>query len=139
MAFNTVIISGRLTADPELRYTEKGTPVCDFTIVNNGINKNDVTFVDATAWSGTAEVVCKHFKKGSGIGVEGRLSNAGWTDKNTNKRITKLKVTARSVHFPLRSKSSNSEQHQNETNNFEQENQYSSNNFGDATDNDIPF
>ena len=63
---NKVILMGRLTKDPELRYTNNKTPVCSFTIaVNNGYGEKQQTdFVNCLAWNKTAEFVTKYFTKG---------------------------------------------------------------------------
>ena len=88
---NKIIIQGRLTRDPELRYTQQNTPVCSFTVAvgrdftTNGEKKTD--YVDCVAWRAGGEFVSKYFSKGSLIVVEGRLESRQWTDRDNNKRV----------------------------------------------------
>ena len=102
---NKVILIGRLTRDPELRYTPSGTAVCDLGIaVNNkykgadGQWKEQTTFVDATVWKKTAENCSVYLKKGREVYVEGRLTLDQWQTPEGQKR-TKLKVVALTVQF----------------------------------------
>ena len=88
--FNKIILGGRLTADPELKTTTNGTLVTTFSVaVNRRYNPNGQTecdFHNVVAWKGTAEFICKHFRKGSCITIVGSLQNRSWTDNNNNKR-----------------------------------------------------
>lgn len=102
---NKVILLGRLTRDPELRFTQSGTAVCDFDMAINrrsrtpdGDNREEVTFVTCTVWARRAEAVSKHLKKGSQALVEGRITQDRWETPEGKKR-SKLKVTAESVIF----------------------------------------
>ena len=100
---NNCIIMGRMTRDPELRRTGSGTAVCSFTIAVDRDTKGEsgereTDFVDCVAWKGTAELVCKHFGKGSMAIVTGRLQMRNWTDKDGNKRRT-AEIIASSVYF----------------------------------------
>ena len=89
---NHIVIMGRLTRDPELRYTQSNTPVASFTLAvdrdfggrDGGEKQTD--FIDCVAWRSTAEFVNKYFKKGSMAVVTGRLQIREWTDKDNNKR-----------------------------------------------------
>ena len=86
---NKVIMMGRLTRDPELRYTQNNTPVASFTIaVDRDMKSVDqsVDFFDCTAWRQTGEFVSKYFRKGSMIALVGRLQNRDWLDKDQTKR-----------------------------------------------------
>lgn len=83
--FSKVILAGYLTRDPELKYTTKGTPVCSFGVgvnrswtTESGEKKEDVTFVDCTAWNRSAETICQYLKKGYPILVEGELRCNTW-------------------------------------------------------------
>lgn len=100
---NKVIISGRLTRDPELRQTTTGTSVCSFSVAcdrdykpENGERETD--FVDIVAWRGTGEFVSRWFGKGDAIIVDGRLQIRDWTDKDGNKRRS-AEVVADNVYF----------------------------------------
>lgn len=101
MNVNKVFIGGTITRDPEIRYTSSGTAVCAFSVAVNeryGDRENAV-FVACVAWKETAEIVKKHFGKGSRIFVEGKISQEEWTDKNTGEKRGKTKVTALRIDF----------------------------------------
>jgi single-strand DNA-binding protein len=89
---NKTIIIGRLTRDPELRYTQSGTPVCSFSVANNrtyvagGEKKEQVSFFNCVAWAKTGEVIAEYCKKGQRIGIEGRLQQRSWDDQEGKKR-----------------------------------------------------
>ena len=89
---NHITIMGRLTRDPELRYTQTQTPVASFTLAvdrdysNRDTNERQTDFIDCVAWRSTAEFVSKYFQKGSLSVVSGRLQLRDWTDKDGNKR-----------------------------------------------------
>jgi len=98
--FNEVVLSGRLTADPELKTTPTGVFVTSFTIANDvGYgDKKKTNFINIIAWRGTAEFVSKYFKKGNLIGVKGEIQTRKYEDKNGNNR-TAFEVVARGVEF----------------------------------------
>ena len=89
---NHIVVMGRLTRDPELRYTQSQTPVASFTVAvdrdfanrDNGERQTD--FIDCVAWRQTAEFVNKYFQKGSMAVVSGRLQIRDWTDREGGKR-----------------------------------------------------
>jgi single-strand DNA-binding protein len=89
---NKAILIGRLTRDPELRYTQSGTSVCSFSIANNrtyvaaGEKKEQVSYFNCVAWAKTGEVIAEYCKKGQRIGIEGRLQQRSYDDKDGNKR-----------------------------------------------------
>jgi single-strand DNA-binding protein len=87
--FNLAVLSGRLTADPELKVTPNGKSVCSFTIaVDRGYGNNKETdFITCVAWEQRAEFISKYFSKGSEIGIEGNIQTRKWQDKNGNNRI----------------------------------------------------
>nr|DAX06298.1 MAG TPA: Single strand binding protein [Caudoviricetes sp.] len=100
---NRICIMGRLTAAPELRYTQSNTPVASFTLAvdrdyQQGGSEKQTDFIPCVAWRGTAEFVSKYFTKGSMAAVSGRLQLRDWTDKDGNKRRT-AEVVAESVYF----------------------------------------
>lgn len=94
---NKCIFQGRLTKDPELRYTvQNNTPVCSFTIaVQNDVDKDKAVFVNCVAWQKTGEFISKYFKKGSSILVEGRMDQRSYTDKDGKPRTAYEIVTER--------------------------------------------
>jgi len=96
--YNKVILMGNLTRDPEMRYTPGGTPVTEFGLAVNrryttkdGQQKEEVAFVDITAWGKQAEVIHQYMKKGRRIFLEGRLVFDSWTSSDGQKR-SKLRV-----------------------------------------------
>ncbi|MBI4245229.1 MAG: single-stranded DNA-binding protein [Planctomycetes bacterium] len=103
--YNKVILVGRLTRDPELRFTPQGTSVCDIGLAtsrnykgSDGNMKQEVCFVDITTWNKQAEVCAEYLKKGREVLIEGRLTLVQWETKEGQKR-NKLKVTAERVVF----------------------------------------
>ncbi len=102
-SFNKVILMGNLTRDPELRYTPQGTAVTDIGLaINDNRSKSEqqkTTFVDVTFWERSAEIICEYMHKGSSILVEGRLQTDSWDDRDTGKKVYKLKVIAQSFQF----------------------------------------
>ena len=98
--FNEVILGGRLTADPELKTTQNGTFVTSFSIaVNRNYQKEQQTdFINIVAWKGTAEFICRFFKKGSSICVVGELQTRSYNDGSGNKRHV-TEVVARDARF----------------------------------------
>ncbi len=98
---NKVILMGRLTADPELRYTQTSIPVASFTLaVDRSYGKEErvTDFIDIVAWRNTAEFVSKWFQKGRMAVVSGRLQVRNWTDKEGGKRRS-YEVLAEEVFF----------------------------------------
>lgn len=98
---NEVVLSGRLTADPELKTTPTGVFVTSFTIANDvgyGDNKR-TNFINIVAWRGTAEFVSKYFKKGNMIVIKkSEIQTRKYQDKNGNNR-TAFEVVAKEVEF----------------------------------------
>lgn len=100
---NHIVIMGRLTAAPELRYTQQNTPVASFTVAvdrdyQQSGSERQTDFIPCVAWRSTAEFVSKYFTKGSMAAVSGRLQLRDWTDKDGNKRRT-AEVVADSIYF----------------------------------------
>ena len=94
---------GRLTKDPEVRYTQNNIPVANFSIaVSRRFTKeNDevkADFFNVIAWNKTGEFVSKYFKKGQQIAVVGRLQNRNWDDQNGQKHYA-TDVVAEEVYF----------------------------------------
>jgi single-strand DNA-binding protein len=106
MNLNKVQIAGRLTRDPEVRFTTSGTAISDISLAVSRFWKNDkgesqeeTDFIDVTAFGRSAEIIEKHLHKGSPIFVEGRLKLDQWDDKQTGAKRSKLKVIAKSMQF----------------------------------------
>lgn len=84
---NKVILLGRLTADPELRSTQNGTSVTQFTLaVDRNYQKEQTDFINCVAWKKIAEFISRNFSKGRMIAVEGSLQTRNYEDKQGNKR-----------------------------------------------------
>lgn len=100
--FNLVVLTGRLTADPELKTTTNGTNVTTFSIAverryRSGEDRQ-TDFINIVAWQKTAEFITKYFKKGNLIGIEGSIQTRRYQDKNGNNR-TAFEVIANNVQF----------------------------------------
>ena len=99
---NNICLLGRLTADPELRHTPSQVAVTSFTVAVDrsytpkGQERQD--FIDVVAWRQTAEFVCRYFRKGQRIALQGSLQSRSYTDKDGNKR-TAYEVVADNVFF----------------------------------------
>lgn len=102
MAFNLVVLTGRLTKDAELKYTPSGVPVTSFNIAVDRKGKSgeekQTDFISIVAWRQTAEFIAKYFQRGSMIGIEGSIQTRKYTDKNGNNR-TAFEVIANNVQF----------------------------------------
>ena len=90
---NKVILLGRLTAKPELRYTPQNTAFTRFSVAvnrnfTNADGKRDADFINVVAWRKQAETISKFFDKGNLIALEGRLQTGSYDDKDGNKRYT---------------------------------------------------
>ena len=97
MAFNKVILQGRLTADVELKSTQSGKSVCNFTVAVDRKYAKDsdqkADFITCIAWEKTADFLSRYFGKGSSILVCGELQTRSWTDNNGQKRYaTEVRV-----------------------------------------------
>ena len=94
---NTVNLIGRLTATPELKQTNSGLSVCNFTLaVKRPANKDETDFIPCVCWKGAAEYICRYGEKGRLIGVTGCLNSRKWTDAD-GKNHTYIEVNCRSV------------------------------------------
>lgn len=100
---NVIALVGRLVADPELRHTTSGIATCTFRIavdrsyVRQG-EERKADFFDIVAWRQSAEFVCKYFRKGNLIAVNGSLQTRNYEDRNGNKR-TAYEIVADNIHF----------------------------------------
>ena len=102
--FNLVVLTGGLTADPELKTTPSGVSVTSFSIaVERPYKKGEereADFINIVAWRQTAEFVTHYFTKGSLIGIEGSIQTRRYEDKNGNNR-TAFEVVANNVQFVM--------------------------------------
>lgn len=97
---NNVQLIGRLTRDPELRYTANNFPVCSFSIAIDRMGKEEkkTNFIPVKALGKTAENCGKYLAKGRLVGVHGSIETDSYTDKDGNKRNT-WNVLASGVEF----------------------------------------
>jgi len=103
---NKVFLIGRLTRDPELRYTTNGKAMTELSIAVNrsftaadGDRREETTFIDITVWNRQAETCCQYLKKGRSVHVEGHLKLDSWEDKASGEKRSKLRVGAENVQF----------------------------------------
>lgn len=100
---NRVVIVGRLTRDPDLRYTPNGVAVANFTVAANRPFKNqsgeqEADFINCVVWRNAAENLANYMKKGSLIGVDGRIQSRSYDDKD-GKRVFITEVLAENIQF----------------------------------------
>lgn len=105
-SYNKVLLMGNLTRDPQLKYLPSQTAVAEFGIAcnrkyktQNGEDKEEVTFVDCTAFARTAEVINQYFQKGKPIFIEGRLKYDSWEDKQGGGKRSRLLVVVENFQF----------------------------------------
>lgn len=136
--FNLVVLTGRLTADAELKYTTNNIPVVSFDIAVSRRYKageeHQTDFIKIVAWRNTAEFVSKYFHKGDMIGIEGSIQTRKYQDDNGKTR-TIFEVVASNAQF-VEGKREHSEAVP--TPNFSQNS--TQNNFEEiSNDDDLPF
>ena len=95
---NVVILVGRLTHTPELRHTDSGKAVCNFTIaVERRFKDADgnaiVDYIDCCVWNQSAEFLCKWFDKGVRVGVTGELQTRKYEKDGQTRKITEVLVS----------------------------------------------
>ncbi len=103
---NSVHLIGRLVADPELRYTQKGAPVCDFRVATTrrfknretGETQEETLFINVVAWRRQAELANDFLKKGSAVLIEGRLRSRQW-ESNQGEKRSAIEIVARRIQF----------------------------------------
>lgn len=105
-SLNTVILSGRLVADPELRYTPKGTAVCSFRIAvsryyrdrESGEFKEETSFFNVVVWDRMAEMAGERLRKGSPVIIEGTLNSRSYEAQDGTRRYV-VEVVSRRLQF----------------------------------------
>lgn len=101
---NKIILMGRLGRDPEVRYTQSGTPVASFSLavdrdfVDQATGRRPTDWIEVATWNAKAKFVQQYFRKGQLAVVEGRLQIRDWTDKDGGKRRS-AEVVADNVYF----------------------------------------
>ncbi len=103
LKLNQVNLIGNLTRDPELKYLDNGSGVCEFGLALNhswkvkNEWKEKPIFVDVTCWAELADRVAEKMSKGQNVLVQGRLDFSEWPDANTGAKRNKISVVAHSV------------------------------------------
>ncbi len=96
---NKVILSGNLTRDPEIRYTQNGKAIAKMGIaVNRRFSRDTVDFFNLTAWDKTAEFCSRYLKKGSSVIVEGRVENDNYEGKDGVKHYS-VNIQIENIEF----------------------------------------
>ena len=102
--FSKAIITGNITRDPELITTPSGSQVCSFSVAVNrnykdssGESKEDVSFIDCSAWGKAAEIISQYAKKGTGILVSGRLDQRSW--EKDGQKHSRVEIVVEDFNF----------------------------------------
>lgn len=157
---NRVVLVGRLTKDPELKYTQSGIAVCRFTLACNRPFKSEggeqqADFIQCVAWRKQAENISNFLSKGSLAGVDGRIQTGSFEGQD-GKRVYTTEVVADSTQFlePKSNNQNNAQQAPQQPNRQEQTNTQSNYQMGqggyggqaqeydvppNVTDDDLPF
>ncbi|MCX6856881.1 MAG: single-stranded DNA-binding protein [Verrucomicrobia bacterium] len=105
-SLNKVMIIGNLTRDPEVRYTPKGSAVCDMAIAVNrryvtdsGERQEEVTYLDIVLWNKQAELAGQYLAKGRAVFIEGRLQMDTWEDKASGQKRSKIRIVCENMQF----------------------------------------
>lgn len=142
---NRVVLVGRMVRDPERKRTNSGSSVTSFTIAVDNPAKTgaerSASFIPCTCWNKTAENVAKYCTKGSLIGVDGRLNQRSYEDRNKQKRSV-IEVVAESVQFLERkgaSDAASSDYASSVNQDIQDSNSNASHEGIDSSDDDLPF
>ena len=85
---NKIILSGRLTRNPEFKKNGDGSTLCEFGMaVDRSHNREKTDFIEVQAWGKLAEFICKYFAKGKAIELCGELQSTKWVDRDGNNRV----------------------------------------------------
>ena len=90
---NVVILMGRMTRDPELKYTSGGKAFANFSLAVQK-TRDEVEFIDCTVWEKTAETIAEYFRKGRKILVQGRLNVSSYEQNGEKRRMTRVVVNS---------------------------------------------
>lgn len=131
---NKIIVTGRLTKEPELRTTATGMEVCNFSVAvdrraKKGAEKES-DFFDCVAWGKSGVFVSTYFGKGDGINIEGRMESRKWQDKDGKNRIS-WEIQAENVEFPHSKKGSGQTGYVNDPEQFTE--------VASSSDGELPF
>jgi single-strand DNA-binding protein len=105
-SLNKIFLMGRLTKDPELRYTSKGTAVAELGLAVTRVysdessqKREESTYIDVALWARLAEIALQYLRKGSPLFVEGRLQLDTWDDKQTGQKRSRLYVVGQNLQL----------------------------------------
>ena len=153
---NRVVLVGRLTRDPDLRYTPNGVAVANFTIAcnrpfSNQQGEREADFINCVVWRKQAENFANYMSKGSLVGVDGRIQTRSFDDQE-GKRVFITEVMAESIQFlesrggsgggqpsSQGSQGYSQNQQQPQFNQNQSQNQYNNNNQNQGNNNSNPF
>ena len=114
---NSVTLIGRLTSDPQRKYTQSGMEVAEFSIANNYYistkNTTEVNYFDIVAFDKLAETANKYLTKGKQVLISGTLRQERWQDKNTNTTKSKVRIIMQSMQMLADKKDSNNKAENN--------------------------
>ena len=133
---NNIVLIVRMTKDPELKYTSTGKGNTRFTLAVSR-NKDEADFINCVAWEKTGETIAEYFRKGSQIGVQGRLSVRSYEQNGENKWIAE--VIVEKFDFIGSNNPSNgggSYSHNNSNNNYNSSNYNNNNNYNNSHNHD---
>ena len=111
---NIAILMGRMTRDPELRYTSGGKAYTNFTLAVQK-TRDEAEFIDCVAWEKTAETIAEYFRKGNRILIQGRLSTSSYEQNGEKRKSTKVQVFS----FEFVDNKNNGNSQNNNRNNYE--------------------
>ncbi len=141
---NKVILVGNVGKDPEVRYSQSGTPVANFSLATNERSKDrNGEWQDRTewhsivAWKRLAEIVGEYVAKGTKLYVEGKIQTSSWEDRQSGERKYRTEIVARDLLL-LGPRGNSDEDHQSSSHD-ENEDQPSHAPSGEIVDEDIPF
>ena len=141
---NRFVGTGRLTRDPDLRYTSNGVAVVNFGIAvnrpfKNQNGENEADFLNVVAWRKQAENVAQYLRKGSLVGIDGRLQSRSY--EKDGQRIFVVEIQAESVQFlePRDNSTSNQQKPTQQVNNSQSDDPFADTTPIDVQDDDLPF
>jgi single-strand DNA-binding protein len=142
---NKVILVGNVGKDPEVRYSQSGTPVANFSLATNERfkDRNDewqdrTEWHSIVAWQRLAEIVGEYLAKGSKVYVEGKLQTSSWEDRRSGERKYRTEIVARDLLL-LGPRGNGGADHQGQNHDENIQDQPSLAGSGEIVDEDIPF
>ncbi|CDI43265.1 single-stranded DNA-binding protein [Lactobacillus helveticus] len=140
---NRVVLTGRPTKDLELRRTKSGTSVCQFNLAvdrnfKNKSGEREADFISCIAWKKTAEVMSQYVKKGSLIGVDGRIQTRSYNNKH-DQRVYVTEVVVENFSFLGGSDKNGQVIKNNQSSSNQNNDPFDSNGQADISDDDLPF